>query len=158
MELHDLLAAFGIIVGLVGIVLIFLPGLAIEVGTVALWAWIDGSTLGWLVLAVSGALAGATLFFKYQLPRRQLKESGVPTSHLMVAGLVALIGFFVIPVVGAPIGFVLAIYALALARVGRAQAWPTTKAALKEIIHSTGIELAGGSLIALIWVAAALAL
>ena len=158
MELHDLLGVLGIIVGLVGIVLVFLPGLGIEVGAIAIWAWLDGSTLGWVVFAVSAALAGATLFFKYQRPGRQLKESGVPSSHLQVASLAAIVGFFVIPVVGAPIGFVLAIYVLALVSVGRARAWPSTKAALKAIVHSTGIELAGASLIALIWVMTALAL
>jgi hypothetical protein len=74
------------------------------------------------------------------------------------ASLVALVGFFVIPVVGAFVGFVLAIYVFTLARVGLAEAWPATKAALKAIVHSTGIELAGGSAIALVWVIAAAAL
>lgn len=158
MELHDVLAALGIMVGWVGIVLVFLPGLAIQVGTIALWAWVDGSTVGWLLFAVSLVVAGATTFLKYQRPGRRLKESGVPAVHLMVAGLVAIVGFFVIPVVGAPIGFVLAIYVLALGRVGRAQAWSSTKAALKAIVHATGIELAGGSVVALLWVVVAVSL
>lgn len=158
MELHDFLAALGIIVGWVGIVLIFLPGLAIQVGTIALWAWVDGSTVGWLVLAASVILAGVTTFLKYQKPGRRLKESGISSSHLIVAGVVAIVAFFVIPVIGAPIGFVLSIYLLALTSLGRAQAWPSTKQALEAILYSTGIELAGGSLIAIIWVVAAVAL
>lgn len=158
LDIHDFFAAVGIAVGLAGIVLIFLPGLAIEVGTVGLWAWIDGNTVAWSVFAASVLIAGATTFLKYQRPGRRLKESGVPSSHLIGASLVAFVGFFVVPVVGALIGFVLAIYVLALARVGRAEAWPSTKAALKAIVHSTGIELAGGSLIAVIWVITALTL
>lgn len=158
LEIHDFLAAVGIAVGLAGIIFIFLPGLAIEVATVGLWAWVGGSTVAWLVFAASVLIAGAATFLKYQRPGRRLKESGVPSSHLIAASLVAFVGFFVIPVVGAFIGFVLAIYALTFVRVGRAEAWPSTKAALKAIVHSTGIELAGGSIIALVWVIAALAL
>ena len=81
----------------------------------------------------------------------------MPGGYLFLAAGVAIIGFFAIPVVGAPIGFVMTIYVLTRIRVGREQAWPSTKAALKAIVHSVGIELAGGSLIALIWVAAMLA-
>jgi len=158
LEIHDFLAALGIAAGLAGIVLVFLPGLAIEVGTVGLWAWIDGSPIAWVVFGTSVLVAGFTTFLKYHRPGRRLKESGVPSSHLIAASVVALVGFFVIPVVGAFIGFVLAIYVLTLVRVGRTEAWPSTKAALKAIVHSTGIELAGGSFIALVWVVAALAL
>ena len=151
MDLHDFLAALGIILGLVGIILIVLPGLAIQVGTIAVWAFVDGSRAGWLVFAASVGVAAATMFFKYQRPGRRLKQSGVPGGHLILASLVAVVGFFVIPVVGAPIGFVLTVYVLALAKVGPVEAWPSTKAALKAVAHSTGIELVGGSVIAIIW-------
>ena len=158
MEPHDFLAALGILVGLAGIVLVFLPGLAIQVGTIGLWAWVDGSTAGWLVFATSVLLAGVTTVLKYHRPGRRLKESGVPGGHLLLASVVAVVGFFVIPVIGAPIGFVLTIYVLALVKVGSAEAWPSTKAALKAIAHSTGIELAGGSVIAVVWLIAAMSL
>jgi len=158
LEVHDFLAALGIFVGLAGIVLMILPGLAIQVGTIGLWAWADGSTVGWLIFVTSVLLAGATTVLKYRRPGRRLKESGVPGGHLILASLVAVFGLFVIPIIGAPIGFVLTVYALALVKVGRAEAWPSTKAALRAIVHSTGIELAGGSVIAIIWAVAAIAL
>jgi len=158
LELHDLFAAIGIAVGLAGILLVVTPGLVIEVGAIALWAMVEGSIGGWFVLALSVGIAVSTTILKYQRPGRRLQDSGVPKTHLFLGVVVGIVGFFVIPVVGAPIGFVLTIYVLALIQVGRVQAWPATKAAMRAIVHSTGIELAGGSLIALIWIAAALAL
>ncbi len=156
MELHDLLAGVGVLLGLVGIVLVFLPGLLVQLASIAVWALVENNPIGWLVLAVCLAVMIITTALKYQRPGRRLKESGVSRGNLILAVLVAVIGLFVIPVIGAPVGFVATIYVLALFRVGPNKAWPATKAAIKAALHSTGIELAGGSLIALIWVVGAL--
>ena len=69
----------------------------------------------------------------------------------MIATAVAIVGLFVIPVVGAPIGFVLAIYVFERIRVGAEHAWPATKTSLGAVATSIGIELATGLLIAAIW-------
>lgn len=75
---------------------------------------------------------------------------------LFVAVMVAIVGFFVVPVVGAPIGFILAVYVFERVRRGPTRAWPSTKSALKAVLTSTGIELAGGFLILLVFVVGAL--
>ena len=69
----------------------------------------------------------------------------------IIATIVAIVGLFVIPVVGAPIGFVLAIYVSERLRVGKEQAWPATKRSLRAVATSIGIELITGLLIAAIW-------
>ena len=51
------------------------------------------------------------------------------------------VGFFVIPVVGLFVGFVLGIYLAERRRVGQADAWPSTKAALRAVGLSILIEL-----------------
>jgi len=71
-----------------------------------------------------------------------------------VAG--AIIGFFAIPVVGGPIGFMAEIYLLQWRRLGREAAWPATVKTAEVIALSIGIELGGALLIAGIWLAAAL--
>lgn len=156
MEFHDVLAGIAVLIGLVGIVLVFLPGLLLQVIAVALWAFEESSTMGWVVFGVVVGLALMATILKYVFPHRQLRSEGVPGWILFVAVVVAVVGFFAIPVVGAPLGFILTIYVFERVRRGPSKAWPSTKAALKAVMTSTGIELAGGFLILLVFVAGAL--
>ena len=64
----------------------------------------------------------------------------------------AIVGFFVVPVVGVFIGFVLGIYASEVQRVGARMAWPSTKAALRAVGVSTLIELTSTLLAAAVWI------
>lgn len=151
MEIHDVLAGIGVVAGLVGIVLVFLPGLLLQVFSVGLWAFEESTTIGWIVLGVTVGLALMATILKYVFPQRRLRAEGVPGWVLLVAVLVAIGGLFVIPILGAPIGFVVTIYVFERVRRGPARAWPSTKTALKALMTSTGIELAGGFLILLVF-------
>lgn len=156
MEIHDILAGIGVLVGLVGIVLVFLPGLILQVAAVLVWAFEESNPIGWVVLTLVVAIAGAAMVFKYLHPGRQLRAAGLPGWLLFLAVTAATVGLFVIPVVGAPLFFVATIYVFERARRGRAQAWPSTKAAVRALVTSIGIELAGGFLIVIVFVAGAL--
>lgn len=156
MEIHDILAGIGVLVGLVGIVLVFLPGLILQVAAVLVWAFEESNPIGWVVLTLVVAIAGAAMVFKYLHPGRQLRAAGLPSWLLFLAVTAATVGLFVIPVVGAPLFFVATIYVFERARRGRAQAWPSTKAAVRALFTSIGIELAGGFLILIVFVAGAL--
>ncbi len=154
MGAHDLLAGFGILIGLVGTVLVLLPGILIVVASVVVWAVVESSAAGWVALGVALVVGVATTVLKYLFPGRNLRRAGVPTSHLLLALLVAVVAFFVIPVVGAFVGFVVAVYLLQRQRMGAERAWPATTAALRAIALSIGIELAGGFVIATVWLVA----
>ncbi len=145
-----------IIAGLFGIVLPFLPGLLLILGAVFLWAIAEGTPLAWAVAILALAVGVAGTVVKYLIPGRKLKESGLPTSTMVLAIAVAIVGLFVIPVVGAPIGFVLTIFVAERIRVGSEQAWPATKTALGAVAASIGIELAAGLIIAALWFGAVL--
>ena len=156
MELHDVIAGLFVLAGLVGVLVVVVPGIPLQVLAVALWAFEESSTLGWVVLAVVAALGLTAMVAKFVFPGRRLRESGVPGWVLALAATAAGIGFFVVPVVGAPLGFVAAIYLFERARVGKPRAWPSTKEAMRAVLASTGIELAGGVLILGVFVAGAL--
>jgi hypothetical protein len=143
-----------VFLGLGGIVIPILPGLTLQVAAVMVWAVAEGSPMGWVVAGVSVVVAGVATVLKYTRPGRRLKEAGVPTRVLAVAVVAAIVGFFVVPVVGVVLGFVLALYVFERARVGRERAWPSTRTALLAIAQSIGIELAGGLLILIVFVAA----
>lgn len=141
-----------IVLGLGGIVVPVLPGLALQVVAVALWAFEEASGTGWALAGLCLAIAATATVLKYTRPGRRLKEAGVPTWVLALAVAVGVVGFFVIPVVGALLAFVLAIYVFERARAGRERAWPSTKTALTAIVQSIGIELGGGLAILIVFV------
>jgi hypothetical protein len=59
-----------------------------------------------------------------------------------VALVVAVVGFFVVPVVGGPLGFVLTIYVLELAKHrGHAPGLHATTQAIRAVALNIGIEL-----------------
>jgi uncharacterized protein YqgC (DUF456 family) len=73
---------------------------------------------------------------------------------LVAGGVLGIIGFFVIPVVGLVIGFVLGVYLAELAtRRDQKAAWTSTVHALKGVALSVGVELAGALLATAAWVA-----
>ena len=147
-----------IIVGLVGIAVPVLPGLLLVLGGVLLWALMEGTPLAWGIFAASVVVAVAGVALQYLLPGRRMRERGVATSTLALAVLLGVVGMFVIPFVGAFVGFVLGIYLVELGRNGdRRQARERTKHALVGILHSVGIELLAGLGIAALYVVGLLA-
>lgn len=145
-----------IVVGLAGIVLPVLPGLLLIVGAVLLWALLTGGGQAWSLAIGAVILALGSQVLKYLIPGRRLRDAGVPRSTLYAAGLLAIVGFFLIPIVGAAIGFVLGIYLSEWHRLGPDAAWPATVRSLGTVGLAIGIELMAGLLIAAAWLAAAI--
>lgn len=140
-------------VGLFGIVLPVLPGPILVVAGVAVWAIPRGDAVGWWVLGVAVALTAVGQVVKYVLPGRRLKASGVPTSTLVAGGVLGIVGFFVVPVVGLFLGFVLGVWLAETVRLPDArQAWTSTRAALSAVGFSILIELFAGLLATAAWV------
>ena len=63
----------------------------------------------------------------------------------------AILGFFVIPVLGILVGFVLGVYLAEVRRLGSQQAWASTMAALRAVCLSIAIEFASALLAACTW-------
>lgn len=149
-----LLSAVLILVGLAGIVVPVLPGLALIWAGVAVWAVTTRGAVAWTVLGAATVIVAAGSVIKYLLPGKRLRDSGVPWSTIAAGTVLGVAGFFVVPVVGLPIGFVLGIYLAEWQRVrSRDLAWPSTKRALVLVGWSILIELAAGLLTAFVWVA-----
>ena len=147
------LCALLIVVGIVGIVVPVLPGLLLTLLAVLIWAVSTGGSTAWAVFAVAALAYAVGLVAQFLIPGRRLKSQGVGTGTLLVAVVAAVVGFFVIPVIGAVVGFVLGIFAVETTRTrDREQAWTRTKAALRAILHSMGIELVTAFVIAVLFV------
>ncbi len=147
-----------IVVGLLGIVVPVLPGLLLVLGGVLVWALTEGSALAWSIFAVSVVVTVVGYVLQYTLPGRRMRERGVSSSTMLLAMALGIVGFFVIPVVGAVVGFVLGIFVVELSRNrDAAQAWTRTKHALVAVLHSMGIELAAGLAVTALYLAGVVA-
>lgn len=142
------------LVGTVGILVPAVPGLVLVWLAALLWATEQQTRTGWSVLALATVLYAAGLAARYVVPGRRMRAAGVDTRVVAVAAAVALVGFFVVPVLGAPLGFVGAIYLLERRRQrSHAAAWTATVQALRAVGLSMGIELATAAAITATWVA-----
>lgn len=152
MSAATLIAGLVIVIGLIGIVVPVLPGLALVWAAVLGWALSRHDTGAWLALAVVTALFVGGAILKYLLPGRRLAAAGVPGRTLAAGAAVALIGLFVIPLVGLPVGFVAGVFLAERWRLDSAEAArDSTVLALKAAGWSLLIEFATGLLMALTW-------
>lgn len=149
-----ILVALAIAVGIVGIVVPLLPGTLLVFGAIAVWAVIENNVAAWVTLGVVVVLLGASTLIKYLWPMRRMRAADVRTLSLVAGAVLGIIGFFVIPVLGLVIGFVLGVYLTELAnRHDQRLAWTSTKHAVKGVALSMGVELAGALLATVAWVA-----
>jgi hypothetical protein len=151
--LITLLCGVALIVGILGVIVPVLPGLILCWAGVLAWAlFADRGAGKWVVLAIATVIALGGAVVKYAWPGRNLKRTGVPNGSLVVGGLLGLVGFFVIPVVGLIVGFVLGVWLAERVRLGDSRlAWPSTKHALKAAGLAMLIELAAGLGVAFVW-------
>lgn len=149
------LVALAIAVGLVGILVPLLPGTVLVFGAILVWALFERTTVAWVTLGIVAVLLAASLLVKYLWPVRRMKSADVGTMSLVVGAVLGVIGFFVVPVLGLVIGFVLGVYLAELAkRRDQRVAWTSTVHAIKGVALSVGVELAGGLLATVAWVVA----
>ncbi|MFC6238203.1 DUF456 domain-containing protein [Longivirga aurantiaca] len=144
------------LVGVVGTILPVLPGSVLVGGAIVVWAVVEGGATAW----VTALLACAVLVVGYALtiliPGRQMTAAGIPTRTLVVGGLLGIAGFFVVPVVGLPLGFVLGVYLAERVRLpDHAAAWPSTVTAMKGTGLSVLIGLVAAVAATGIWASVA---
>jgi hypothetical protein len=147
------LVALVIAIGLIGIVVPLLPGILLVYAAILVWALVEHNVTSWVTLAVVTVLIGVTTLTKYMWPMKRMRAADVGTLTLLAGAVLGIVGFFVIPVVGLVIGFVLGVYLAELAnRHDQRIAWVSTKHALKGVALSVGVELAGALLATIAWV------
>ena len=149
----ELLVALAIAVGLAGVVVPVLPGSVLVLAAILVWAWQVGGATAWAVFGVAAVVLVAGGVVKFLVPNRRLKDAGIPPSTQWVGAALGVVGFFVVPVVGLFVGFVLGVYLAEHRRLGASAAWPSTRHALKAVGLSILIELAAGVVATWVWVA-----
>jgi uncharacterized protein YqgC (DUF456 family) len=146
------------LVGLVGVVVPVFPGLVLIAGGGLVWAIDQGGPVAWAAFAVMAAIAVWGIVASSVLPARRASAAGAP-AWVVAAGIVGLVvGFFVVPVVGALLGFPAGVFVAELARHRHpAAAWRATWEALKNVGLGIAIQLSAGVAMIVVWVVAVLA-
>ncbi|CAA9244524.1 MAG: hypothetical protein AVDCRST_MAG41-1623 [uncultured Corynebacteriales bacterium] len=152
---NDAQTAVGVVmlIGLVGVLLPIVPGLLLIWLAGLWWTLADGGgPVRWTVLGVLTALLVLGTVVKYVLPARSAAARGAPVSTLAAGAVGALVGFFVIPVVGILVGGLAGLYLAEYARLREAgPAWLSTRAALVGIGIGVLVELATGVVMVAAW-------
>ena len=141
------------VVGLIGTVVPVLPGLLLIWGAGLVYGIVDGfEGVGTAAFAVMTVLLALGMTMGYVLPKRAGERSGATKSSVRLGILGAVIGFFVIPVVGLPIGGALGVLA---GEYGRLHDWPAAWAATRSVLGGFGLavlaEFTAGVLMVAAW-------
>jgi uncharacterized protein YqgC (DUF456 family) len=142
------------VVGIAGTVLPILPGLWVIWAAALVYGMFDGfGTGGWIAMMAITVLVAVGTVSTFYLPQRTASSVGVPWWGQLVALGFAVAGFFVVPVVGAPLGFALGILVATIVKERHIPgALGATWAALKSMLLVSGVQFAIGLTMMAIWV------
>jgi uncharacterized protein YqgC (DUF456 family) len=146
------------LVGLVGVVVPVVPGVVlIGLAGIASTFLLGVEGAGWALVVVLAFLTGAGAIASWVLPTRRGLKSDAARSSLVLALVGAVVGFFVIPVLGIVVGALLGLYLGEHQRTrDRQRAWATTVAVAKSYGVGVLVELAAGLALIAIWLTATL--
>lgn len=113
-----LLVGAVMLLGLCGLLIPGVPGAWLVWGAVSWWALQDRSAPAWWVLVGATSILLLQQAVRLRMPPRRFRGIGLTRRTVVWAGLGALIGFFLVPVVGAIPGFIGGIYGAERLRLG----------------------------------------
>jgi uncharacterized protein YqgC (DUF456 family) len=147
------------LLGLVGVAAPGVPGTLLCWAALLWWATHEHTSLTWGVLAASTGLLAVAQVVVWLLPPRRIRDSGLTWHSVLVAASVAIAGFFLLPVAGAVLGFVGAVYVSERVRLGGGHraAWTATRTAMRAVGGSVLVELLACLLVAGAWIGAVIA-
>ncbi|MEV8016991.1 DUF456 domain-containing protein [Streptomyces sp. NPDC086554] len=150
-----LLVAVVLLLGLCGVLVPGVPGPWLVWAAVLWWALKDTAPVAWWVLVGATVVLLLAQGIRWQLPPRRFRQSGATRRTAVYAGSGALIGFCVLPVIGAIPGFIAGIYLGERLRLGgHGEAVTATRTAMRAGGWSVLTEFFACLLIAGAWLGA----
>lgn len=150
-----LLVGLVILLGLCGVMLPAVPGSWLVWAAVLWWALKDPRPVAWWVLVGATVVLLLSLVIRWALPPRRLRPAGSDARMMAYAGIGALLGFVLLPVLGAIPGFLAGIYVCERLRLGRRrEAMASLRTAMRAGGWSMLTELFACLLITAAWLGA----
>lgn len=139
--LTSVLVGLAILIGCLGIIVPVLPGSILIGIAVLVWAIVIDGPLAWTVFTIVAVFVTAGMSSSLVLTGRKLKSMQVPKTSVLLGGVLGIIGFFLIPVLGLPIGFIAGLYLAEYGRLRDAKAaWDSSWESIKAIGLGAAIE------------------
>ncbi len=153
-EVATVLVLLAMLVGLVGTLVPILPGVALMwVAAVAYGFAVGFDVLAIVVLVAVTALTTGAIVVGVALPKRAATASGASTRSQLAAAIGAVIGFFVIPIVGLVVG---ALVGLGIGEYAEKRDWPAARASTIAVAKGFGVstllQFAIGFVILGVWI------
>jgi uncharacterized protein len=141
-------------VGALGTVVPVLPGLALVWAAGLVYGLAEGfGPVGFAAFAVMTALAAGGTIAGWVVPKRRASGAGAGRASVWLGVTGAVVGFFVVPVVGLPLGGVLGIYVGEHLRTrDPAAAWAATRATIIGFGVAALVQLAAALAMIAAWV------
>lgn len=151
--LFALLIAAIIIAGIIGTILPIIPGLLLSWIGVLLYGIERGfGTVGLIVMAICTVLLVVGTYLGFRIPQKDAATTGLTTGAQLFALALGIIGAFVIPVVGLPLGFVLGVFlARQKATADVNAAWESTKLILRSMLKASLVQAICGAGMLVAW-------
>jgi uncharacterized protein len=112
----EVLIGLTMAIGIVGTLIPILPGLILIWGAGLAWTILDGADkTHWILFSIMTIIFLIGIGLSFYLPARSAKNESSPKWTVAVASVLALVGFFVIPIVGLPLGFISGVFICHLA-------------------------------------------
>lgn len=152
----EVIVGLVIVVGLIGTATGLLPGSLIVGGAIGVWAAFTQTAFGWWTFAIAAVLLILGAVVSKVVMARHTQRSGTANASLIFAAVLGIVGFFVVPVIGLPLGFVLGLWVAEYVRLRDTRgAWTSAKAGLAATGWSMVIELGAGLMAASLWLGVA---
>jgi len=150
-----IIAGVAIAAGLVGTILPAFPGIIVAWVAIAIFGFAVGFTpFGIGAMLVITLLTIVNYVIMVRIPSQEAEARGASRWSTVLGGIGALVGFFIVPVIGFIIGGVVGVYASEYYRTKETgQAWHATKGVLIGFGKSTAVQLGIGTTIGIIWFA-----
>ena len=147
----ELLVAIVMAVGILGTIIPTLPGISLTWISLLVWVIFDGGgTTRWMIFLIACGLLAGALIANVVLPAST--GAKVDKNNILVSLVMGVIGFFVIPVIGLPLGYALGVF---ITESGRERnltvAWQRTWNTLKAFGYATITQMACAMGIAFLW-------
>ena len=104
--LGELLIGLAMAIGLIGVLIPVVPGIVLVWLSGLTWTILDGGGIArWTLLALMTVLTAGALIANVRIPVKSATHEDAPRGTLWLAATFAVLGFFVIPVIGVLVGF-----------------------------------------------------
>jgi len=98
-------------IGLVGTIVPVVPGVTLVWGAGLAWAILDGADLiHWSLLAIMTIFFVAAHVLSIYIPSKTTSGPKNPKWTFLFASLCAIVGFFIVPIIGVPLGFAIGVF------------------------------------------------